>query len=119
MAQVKKRKLSGSTDGRQILVGATGSPGTLVHTAVASTAAGTWDEIWLYAATLDTVDRLITVQLGGTSLPNDAFNVLIPKDSGRVLVLDGAILQNGTIVRVYATAVSVVVLSGFVNQMSD
>ena len=48
MATIKKRKLSGSTDGLGILVGtAVGTAATTIHTAVAGTVAGSYDEIWL------------------------------------------------------------------------
>jgi len=46
---IYKRKLSGSTDGKPIKVVATATAGTTIHTAVAGTTAGTFDEIWLYA----------------------------------------------------------------------
>jgi hypothetical protein len=119
MAQVKKRKLSGSTDGRQIKIVATGTPGTLVHTAVASTAAGTWDEIWLYLTNTTATDVQVQVELGGTTSPDDRIVVTIPGAAGRVLVLDGAILQNGAILRVWAGTANVINASGFVNQMSE
>ena len=46
---VLKKKLSGSTDGRNVVVVATASAGTTIHTAVASTNANTWDLITLVA----------------------------------------------------------------------
>lgn len=118
MAGVAKAKLSGSTDGRQIKVAATASPGTLIHTAVSGTVPGTFDEIWLYAHNNDSVVRSIVVQLGGTTAPDDAINVDLPPVAGRFLILDGAILQNGAIVRVYATVANVVLISGFVNAIT-
>ena len=45
----KKRKLSASSDGRGIKVAATSSPGTLIHTALASVAQNEWDEVWIRA----------------------------------------------------------------------
>lgn len=118
MAQIAKRKLSGSTDGRGVLVGLTATPGTLIHTAVTGVVAGTFDEIWLYAYNSDTVDRLVTIELGGTTAPNDNIKVTIPFQQGRFLVLDGAILQNGTVARVFASAANVVVCTGFVNAIT-
>ena len=50
MATITKRKLTGSTDGQSILIGtATGTAATTIHTAVAGTVAGSYDEVWLYA----------------------------------------------------------------------
>ena len=118
MATIAKRKLSGSTDGRGVLVAATATPGTLVHTAVAGTVSGTFDEIWVYAYNSDTVDRVLTIELGGVTAPNDNIKVTIPALQGRFLVVDGAILQNGTVVRAFAAAANVVVVSGFVNAIS-
>lgn len=118
MAQVAKRKLSGSTDGRQVKVVATATPGTLIHTAVASVVAGTWDEIWVYATNSDTVDRTITVEMGGVTNPDDRITVNIPFNQGRVPVIDGQILQNGTALRVFSAAANVVMVSGFVNAIT-
>jgi hypothetical protein len=115
MAQVSKAKLSGSTDGRGIKVVATATPGTTVHTAVTGTTAGTFDEIWLYAYNSDTTDRQLTIELGGTTAPDDNIKVTIPAQQGRFLVVDGAILQNATVVRAFAAAANVVVVTGFVN----
>lgn len=44
---LSKTKLSGATNGKQIKVVATATPGTTIHTAVAGTA--TWDEVWICA----------------------------------------------------------------------
>lgn len=118
MAQVAKRKLSGSTDGRQIKVAATGSPGTTIHTAVASVVPGTVDEIYLYAYNSDTVARLLTIQFGSTTSPDDDIKISIPSQVGLIAVVPGLILQNGTIVRAYAAAANVVIVSGFVNAIS-
>lgn len=118
MAQVTKRMLSGSTNGRGILVVATATPGTLIHTSTASTNAGTWDEIWLYAFNSNNADVAITIELGGVTVPNDNIKVAIPFQQGRFLVLDGAILQNGAVVRAWGSSGSLIVVTGFVNQIT-
>ena len=118
MAQVAKRKLSGSTDGRSILVVATASAGTTIHTAVASVVAGTWDEVWLWAYNSDTVARLLTIQFGGTTSPNDDIKVTIPSQSGRTMVVTGEVLQNASVVRAYAAAASVMTIGGYVNAIT-
>ena len=116
MAQVAKRKLSASTSGRGVKVAATSTPGTTVHTAyTTSTTAGAYDEVWLYAYNSDTVDRLITVELGGATSPDDHVKVTIPAQQGRFLVLDGAVLQGGLSIGVFAAAANVIVITGFVN----
>jgi hypothetical protein len=118
MAQVAKRKLSGSTDGRQVKVVATASAGTTIHTAVTGTVAGTWDEIWLWATNSDTVSRLLTIQWGNTASPDDSISVTLAPQSGLVPIVPGLILQNGAIVRAFAAAANVVMISGFVNAVT-
>lgn len=117
MAQVGKRKLSASTDGRNIKVAATASAGTTIHTAQSGTTAGLFDEIWLYAYNSDTVARLLTIQWGNTTAVDDDIKVTVPSQAGLVLVVPGLILQNGSIVRAYAAAANVVTIAGFVNQV--
>lgn len=118
MAQVAKRKLSGSTDGRGVKVAATATPGTLIHTAVTGTTTGTFDEIWLYLYNSSTADVVCTVELGGVTAPDDNVVVTIPFKQGRFLVLDGAILQNGTVLRVFAGTTNVIIATGFVNAIT-
>lgn len=118
MAQVGKRKLSASTDGRGILVAATASAGTLLHTAQAGTTAGMFDEVWLFAYCSSGTSRELVVQFGGTTSPNDDIVLTIPSRSGLVPVVAGLILQNGVAVRAYcASGANLVVMYGFVNQV--
>lgn len=114
-----KSALSGSTNGKQIKISATtnGSANT-VHTAVASTGANTWDEVWLYAYNDDTVARNLTILFGGTTEPDNKIFTSIPPQSGRTLILDGMILQNALVVKAYASATNVIILDGFVNSIS-
>ncbi len=69
----KKRKLSGSMDGRGIKVAATASPGTLVHTATDSKAANEWDELYLRVTNTSAAAVLLTVEFGGTTNPDDGW----------------------------------------------
>ena len=119
MATAVKRKLSGSTDGRNIKITATSSAGTTVHTAVAGTTAGTFDEIWLTAHNTDTVDRQIVIEFGGTTNPDDRIYQTIAAQSGEVWVIRGKILQNASVVKVYAAAANVITIGGFVNAITD
>lgn len=111
-----KEKLSGSTNGRGIKVGATETPGTVIHTAQAGTTG--WDEVWLYAVNSDTVARKLTLEWGGVSSPDDTIEVTIDPESGLVLVAPGLLIQNGLIVRAFAAAANVVTLHGFVNRIA-
>lgn len=119
MAVVKKRKLSGSTDGKPIKVAATATTGTTIHTAVAGTTAGTFDEIWLYAFNSDTISRILTIEFGGTTAPDQNIVLTLASKSGLQLVVPGLILQNGLVVTAFADAANVITLSGFVNTVTD
>lgn len=119
MATALKRKLSGSTDGRNIKVAATSSPGTTIHTAVSGTTAGTLDEVWLWAYNGHTAAVTLTIQFGGTSTPDDDIKVTIPYQSGLQLVVPGFVLQNGDVVKAYAGTTNVVTIGGYVNAITD
>ena len=120
MATAVKRKLSGAPAGnRGIKVVATGTAGTTIHTAVAGTTAGTFDEIWLWAYNSDTVDRLLTIEFGGATAPDDHIKSTISPQSGLELVVPGLILQNGVVVAAFAAAANVVTIQGFVNAITD
>lgn len=114
-----KRKLTGSTSGRGIKVVATSSPGTAIHTAIASTLKGTYDEVWLWAVNSDTTDRKLTIEFGGTTSPDDTIEVTIPAESGLVEVIPGLPLQSGLSVAAFAASANVVVIFGFVNEIKD
>lgn len=115
MAQFTKELLSGSTDGKQILVAATASPGTLIHTAVAGLIDK--DEIWLYATNNHTAALALTVQWGGTSSPADHIQMSIPSKSGLYLLVPGLVLRNGMIVRAFAGTTNLISISGWVNRI--
>jgi|TARA_Y100000310_G_scaffold211561_1_gene212302 hypothetical protein len=119
MATVVKRKLSGSTDGRMIKVTQTATAGDTIHTAVAGTAAGTFDEIWLWAVNSDTTDRKLTIEYGGVAAPDDLIEFTVPAESGLYLLLPGFILQNTLVVKAFAASANVVMVGGYVNNITD
>lgn len=114
MATFTKVKLSGSTDGRGIKVVATSSSGTTIHTADATAL----DEVWLYAYNSDSVPRLLTVQFGGTTTPDDDIKLTLAPQSGLVLVVPGLVLTNSSVVRAYGAAANVLTIQGFINRIS-
>ncbi len=105
-----KQLLSGSEDGKNIKVAATGTPGTLIHTADAAAL----DEIWLYAANNDSVDRVLTIELGGVVSPDDLIQKTIKPNSGQRLVLSGRLLTNSLVVRAFAAVADQIVIAGHV-----
>lgn len=119
MASAVKRKLSGSTDGKPIKVAATATAGTLVHTAVAGTTPGTFDEVWLWASNGHSAAVLLTIEYGDATSPDSLFVIDLPQKVGLVPILPGLILQNGLTVRVFAPVANVVNVVGFVNAVTD
>jgi len=114
MTTITKTKLSGSTDGRGVKVAATSSSGTTIHAAHATAL----DEVWLWAVNSDTTARKLTIQLGGTTDPDDSIEVTIPAEGGLILVLPGLVVTNSVVVRAFAAAANVVVVHGFVNRIT-
>ena len=95
----KKRKLSGSSDGRGIKV-----------------AANEWDEVWIKAVNTSASGVKLTLEWGGTTSPDDLIEITIPAESGFTTVIPGHVLQNGREVRAFADTANVIVLHGFVNR---
>ena len=114
-----KRKLSGSTDGKAIKVAQTATPGDTIHTAVAGTTAGTFDEIWLWAFNSHTGNIKLTIEFGGASAPDDNIVVTVPALAGLVPIVPGLILQNGATVKAFASSANVITIIGFVNSITD
>jgi len=116
---VLKRKLSGSTDGKPIKVVETATAGTTIHTAVAGTTAGTFDEIWLWTYNGHSAAVTLTIEFGGATVPDQNIVMTLASKSGLQLVVPGLILQNAMVVKAFASVANVVTLSGFVNTMTD
>lgn len=115
MATYSKEFLSGSTQGKQIKVAATSSPGTTIHTAVSGTT--DMDEIWLYAVNSDTSARKLTIQWGETTAPDGNIELTIAPEDGYVLIVPGLPLQNGLVVQAFAATANVILINGYVNRI--
>lgn len=117
---VLRLPLSGSTEGRGILVAATATPGTTVHT----TGVGVTpqDEVWLYCVNSDTSARKLTIEWGGVTAPNDLIEVPVPAESGLLLVIPGLVLVgSGTVanlVRAFAATANVLSVHGYVLRLT-
>ena len=119
MAQFSKQRLSGSTDARGILVAATSSPGTTIHTGPSASA--TIDELWIYGMNTDTTARKITLQWGGTTSPNDDIELTLNAESGLVLLSPGLMIQgNATplVVRAFASAANTITIHGYIHRIT-
>lgn len=113
-----KRKLSGSTDGMGVKITQTGTAGDTIHTAVAGTTTGTFDEVWLWAQNNHTADVVVTVEFGDNASEHNII-VTVPYKSGLVPIVPGLILQNAATVKVFAASANVITIVGFVNAITD
>ena len=119
MSTAVKRKLSGSTDGKAIKVVQTATAGDTIHTAVSGTTAGTFDEIWLWAYNGHTTLVTLTIEWGGATVPDQNIIVTLASKSGLIPIVPGFILQNGMVVKAFASVANVITLNGFVNAVTD
>lgn len=110
-----KTKLSGSTDGRQIKVVATTTPGTTIHTGVSGTS--DYDEVWIYATNNHTSTLNLTIEWGGTTSPDDLIQMSIPAKTGLYLLIPGLVVQNGVVIKAYAASANLISVSGWVNRI--
>jgi hypothetical protein len=117
MATFTKEKLSGSTNGKQIKVAATSTPGTTIHTAVTGTT--DWDEVWIYVTNNHTAAVDLTIEFGGTTSPDDLIQQSIPSKTGLYLIAPGLILQNSLVVKAFASVANVLCVSGWVNRIDQ
>ena len=115
MATYSKELLSGSTQGKGILVAATATAGTTIHTAVAGTT--DLDEIWLYAVNAHSADIKLTLEWGEATEPNGNIEQTVPAESGLMLLVPGLLLQNGLVVKAFARTANEIVIHGYVNQI--
>ena len=118
MGVFQGRKLSGSTDGKPIKIVATATAGTAVHTAVAGTTAGTWDEIWLWAQNNHTAEVTLTIEFGDAN-PESNIIITLASKSGLVPILPGHRLQNAATVKAFASVANVVSMVGHINTLTD
>lgn len=119
MATFAKSILSGSTDGKGILVSATSTPGTTIHTGPTNTAH--LHEVWLYAQNYDSTDRKLTVEWGGTTAGTDNIEFTVKAENGLYLIVPGLILKgNATalVVRAFAATGTAIVMHGYVNTIT-
>ena len=115
---ILKRKLSGSTDGMGILVAATATAGTAIHTAVAGTTAGTYDEVWLWAQNNHTADVSLTIEYGDATTSHNII-MSIPFKNGLYIVLPGLLLQNGATIKAFAGTTNVITIYGYIHALTD
>lgn len=111
----KKRALSASTDGRAIKVIATGTPGTAIHTTLASPAANEWDELFLFAVNVTATEVELTLYWGAET-GDDRVILMIPPKSGLIPVISGLLLHNSGQVTAIASTTNALLLYGWVHR---
>jgi hypothetical protein len=108
--------LSGSTDGRAILVDQTssGGPAKLIHTGIAAT--DQVDRVSLWAFNSHTSSVLLTLEWGGTTDPNDIIEITIPNQDGLYALTPapGLPIRNSLVIRAFAATINVITIHGFV-----
>lgn len=117
MTTITKVKLSGSTNGRNVLVAATATAGTLIHTATST--AAELDEIWLWAVNSSASDVKLTIEFGGVTAPNDHVEYTVPAEDGLYLIIPGLVLDGGVVMRAFAGSANVVTVNGYVNRINQ
>ena len=114
MATFSKLKLSGSTNGLNILVVATATVGTTIHAAHATAL----DELWLWAHNTDVTDRKLTIEFGGVAA-KDTIEQTIPAESGLMPIVQGIPLTGSVTVTAFAATANVIGIAGFVNRITQ
>lgn len=118
MATVVKRVLSGSSNGRQIVVSATTS--VVIHTGVSTTSV--IDEVYIYAQNNQSADLELNIEWGNSASTTDYMKVFVPAKAGPVLIAPGLPIQgfsSNLVVAATVTATNSLLLSGFVNRITS
>jgi len=116
MATYAKQLLSGSTNGKGILVVATATAGTTIHTAVSGTS--DLDELWVYAVNSSDADVKLTLEWGEATAPDGNIEQTVPAESGLMLLVPGLLLQNSLVLKAFAGTTNVVVIHGYANRIT-
>lgn len=114
MATFSKIKLSGGTDGKNIKVAATATPGTTIHTAHATAL----DEIWLYAVNSNSADVKLTIEWGEGTAPDGNIEYTVKAENGLYLIVPGLLLTNSLVVKAFAATANVICINGYVNRIA-
>ena len=116
MATFSKTILSGSTDGKGVLVAATATAGTLVHTGPTNTAH--LHEVWLYAVNSSATDVKLTIEWGEATAPNGNIEYTVKAENGLYLIVPGLLIKGNAsalTVKAFAATGNVIVVHGYVN----
>jgi hypothetical protein len=110
---VRLPKLSGSTDGENIAISQTATPGTTIHQVFASTTG--WEDIELYACNIHTDTVTITIEYGGTTAAHKTTQK-IPANQGWQILIPRFRLQNAQTIAIFASVANVININGTAEQ---
>jgi hypothetical protein len=121
---LSKHLLAQSTYGKNITVASNAAiSATCFH--VAPGGVTSYDEVWMYAFNGYSDDIALTILWGVsaegaalTDFTNEITTVTVPFQSGRVLVIDGKLLQYGLSAVAYSSTENGILLDGFVNRIT-
>ena len=119
MATYAPLLLSGAgAGGRVVVVAATATPGTLIHTAVSG--AVSWDEIYLWVSNVTAAAATLTIEWGGVTDPADHMvkGLSVPANSPPIAIVTGIRLNNGLIIRAFSATASALNITGNVNRIA-
>ena len=118
MATYSRQLLSGSTNGTPVKVVATATAGTTLHTALSGTSG--FDEIYVFLTNTSGSAVAVTIEYGGVTDPDHLIvkALSLPANSSPIPVLTGQVLQNGLLVRCFASVANVILASGYVNRIN-
>jgi|TARA_R110002020_G_scaffold9613_4_gene37734 hypothetical protein len=114
--QFEVRQLSGATNGLPILVAATATAGTVIHTATSTS--GELERVTLYAFNAHSSDLKLSIELGGVTIPKDVVEITITTEAGMVKVIENVVLSGGVVVRAFCGTANQVSVTGHVVRMS-
>lgn len=117
---ITREKLSGSTSGMPVKIAATATPGTTIHTAVASTT-NQWDEVYVWVTNTSASVVNLTIEYGGVTDPDNLISktLPIPSNSPPMPILTGQILQNALLVKMFASVANVLLATGYINRITN
>ena len=113
MATFSKQTFSANTNGSGILIVATATVGTTIHTVPSSVT----DEIWLYATNNDASAINLTIEFGDATTTNN-IKMSIPATSGLTIVLPGLILAAAQTVKAFAGTTNKISVFGYINRIA-
>lgn len=115
---VSRVLLSGSTDGKPVIVAATATPGTTIHTAASGSVS--FDEVYAWVSNVTASAATITVEWGSVTDPGGhlckAYSV--PANSPPIPLITGQTLNNAAVVKAFSGTASALNITGHVNRIT-